>query len=80
MSCVLAFPVATQSPDAIREAVRHCLARVKDGSTPLGVIAEFLAELNDAGWEEHSIRAVDAAVRRVLSGVVDQNEGPTFTE
>ena len=80
MSSLLTSPVPTQSPDAIREAARRCLARVKDGSTPLGVIAEFLAELQDTGWDEHSIRAVDAAARKVLTGVVDQNEGPTFTE
>jgi hypothetical protein len=69
--------VRSQSPDAIREAVRRCLERVKDGSTPLGVIAEYLAQLRDAGWDEESIHAVDAAVRQVLMGMLDVDNGQT---
>jgi hypothetical protein len=80
MSHLFASPVLSQTPEAIREAARRCLARIKDGSAALGVIAEFLDELKDAGWDENSIHAVDAAVRRVLKGLVEADEGPTFED
>jgi len=80
MSGLLTSPVPNQLPGAIREAARRCLTRVEVGSMPLGVVAEFLAELRDGGWDEHSIRSVDVAVRQVLMGMVDPETGPTFKE
>jgi hypothetical protein len=66
--------VPTQSTEDIRDAVRRCLARVSQGKTPLGVIAEFLAELKDQGWDARSRHAVNTTVLKVLSGVVNPGE------
>lgn len=68
------------TPADIGDAVRRCLARVSAGSTPLGVIAEFLGELRAQGWNEESIRAVDSAVRKVLMGLVEADQDPTFVQ
>ena len=64
----------TQSTEAIRDAVRLCLVRVSQGKTPLGVIAEFLAELKENGWDARSRHAVNTTVLKVLSGVVNPGE------
>jgi len=58
----------------IRNAVKDCLARCYAGTTPLGEIAEFVAELRDTGWKEEDIRAVETTVRRVLAGVLDVDD------
>lgn len=62
--------MSRQSERAINEAVRTCLARCAGGKTPLGVIAEYIGELRDAGWSEPDIRTVEAAARKVLAGIV----------
>jgi hypothetical protein len=62
--------VSNQPAQAINEAVRDCLARCERGKTPLGVIAEYMGELRDKGWEESDVQTVAAAVRRVLAGIV----------
>ena len=49
--------------DKISRAVQLCIARC-DGKTPIGVIAEFLAELRQQGWSESEIRQVETAARR----------------
>jgi hypothetical protein len=59
----------------IQKAVKDCLARCyASGATPLGAIAEFVAELRSRGWKEEDIRAVEKTARRVLAGVVDLDE------
>jgi hypothetical protein len=62
--------VSNQSGQAINDAVRDCLARCARGKTPLGVIAEYMGELRAAGWQEPDVRTVEAAVRKVLAGIV----------
>jgi hypothetical protein len=69
--------VAKQTSDSIRDAVKRCLDRVSQGSTPLGVLAEFLGELKDAGWSYADRLAVDTAVRQMLKGIVGQGDYPT---
>ena len=68
--------MSSQSEQAINEAVRECLARCAAGKTPLGVIAEYIGELQDAGWSREDIRTVEAAARKVLAGIVslDRNQ------
>jgi hypothetical protein len=66
---------------AIRAAVKECLARCYKGNTPLGVMAEFLAELRQQGWSKADIRLVESAVRKVLAGVMsDDREQDSQTE
>ena len=65
--------MSSQSEQAINEAVRDCLARCAGGKTPLGVIAEYIGELRDAGWERADILAVEAAARKVFAGIVRVN-------
>ena len=62
--------MSSQSERAINEAVRDCLARCAGGKTPLGVIAEYIGELRDAGWERADIQAVEAAARKVFARIV----------
>jgi len=62
--------VSSQSEQAINEAVRECLARCAGGKTPIGVIAEYIGELRDAGWSASDIRTVEATARKVLAGIV----------
>jgi hypothetical protein len=68
--------VSNQSEQAINEAVRECLARCASGRTPLGVMAEYIGELRDAGWETEDIRTVEATARKVLAGIVSGNAEP----
>ena len=63
-------PLSENPENAIRAAVQDCLARCYRGNTPLGVLAEFTAELRDKGWTKPDIRKVESAVRKVLAGVV----------
>jgi hypothetical protein len=65
--------VSSQSEQAINDAVRECIARCAGGKTPLGVIAEYIGELRDAGWKEADIRAVEAAARKMFAGIVRIN-------
>jgi hypothetical protein len=66
--------LSEQSESSIRAAVTDCLARCYNkGNTPLGVLAECLAELQQQGWSDSDIRKVGAAVRRVLAGVVSED-------
>jgi len=69
--------VPSQSSDAIRNAVKRCLDQVSQGSTPLGVMGEFLGELKDAGWNYADRLTVDTAVRQMLKGMVGQGDDPT---
>ena len=63
-----------QSDNAIRGAVQECLPRCYGGNTPLGVLAEFMAELREKDWGEQDIRTVESAVRKVLAGVMVDSE------
>jgi hypothetical protein len=65
--------LSDKSDNAIRSAVKDCLARCYKGDTPLGVMAEFLAELRQQGWSESDIRLVELAVRKVLAGVMSED-------
>ena len=69
--------MSDKSESSIRAAVKDCLARCYRGNTPLGELAQFLGELRAQGWAEPDVRKVEAAVRKVLAGVVseDRNEG-----
>ena len=68
--------VSSQSEQAINEAVRECLARCASGQTPLGVMAEYIGELRDAGWEAEDIRTVEVTSRKVLAGIVSGTTQP----
>ena len=59
-----------QPESAISSAVQECLARCYKGGTPLGVLAEFMSELRDKGWSDADVRKMEAAVRKVLAGVM----------
>ena len=63
-------PLTEQPENVIRGAVQECLARCYRGNTPLGVLAEFNAELRDKGWSDVDIRKVESSARKVLAGVV----------
>jgi hypothetical protein len=64
-----------KSESSIRAAVTDCLARCyAQGNTPLGVLAECLADLRQHGWTEPDIRKVESSVRKVLVGVVSEDE------
>jgi len=65
--------VSNLTEQAINEAVRECLARCAAGKTPLGVIAEYIGELRDAGWSEVDIRTVETTARKVLAGIVSSD-------
>jgi hypothetical protein len=68
--------VSHPSNNSIRNAVRDCLARCYAGDTPLGVIAECIAQLREQGWSQNDIRAVEMSVRKVMAGlVVDDDSG-----
>jgi hypothetical protein len=69
--------VAERSEQAVRDAVRECLARCSRGDTPLGIIGEFLGELRAEGWAAEEVRKVEKAVLRILAGVVtiEEKEG-----
>jgi len=69
--------VAEGSEQAVRDAVRDCLARCSHGATPLGVIAEFIGELRSKGWLASDIRKVEQTVLRVLAGVVSVDDEPS---
>ena len=66
--------LSEQSDSLISAAVKECLARCYRGNTPLGVLAEFLAELRDQGWSPPDVRKVELAVRKVLAGVVSEDD------
>jgi hypothetical protein len=68
-----AVPLSENSENAIRAAVQSCLARCYRGGTPLGVLAECMAELREKGWPTQDIRKVESSVRRVLAGVVAED-------
>jgi hypothetical protein len=61
--------LSEQSENAIRAAVQECLALCYQGGTPLGCLAEFVAELREKGWSPADVRQVETAVRKVLAGV-----------
>jgi len=63
-----------QPENAIRAAVQDCLARCYEGNTPLGVLAQCLSELRQQGWDQSDIRKVETAVRKVLAGVVTEDQ------
>jgi len=66
--------VAEGSEQAVRDAVRDCLARCSHGSTPLGIIGEFLGELRAKGWSAADVRRVEKTVLRILAGVVSPED------
>ena len=67
--------VAEGSEQAVRDAVKDCLARCARGGTPLGVIGEFLGDLRSKGWDREDVRKVEKTVLRVLAGVVAPEDG-----
>ena len=72
-----AVPLSENQENAIRAAVQSCLDRCYRGNTPLGVLAEYMADLREKGWSTADIRQVETAVRRVLAGVVvEDGENP----
>jgi hypothetical protein len=55
----------------ISGAVKDCLDRCyATGHTPLGAIAQYLAELRRQGWIEGDLKRVELSVRKVLAGVM----------
>jgi len=55
----------------ISAAVKDCLDRCYvSGPTPLGAIAQYLAELRQRGWTEADLKRVELSVRKVLAGVM----------
>jgi hypothetical protein len=67
--------LSEQSENSIREAVKACLNRCYEGATPLGVLAESLADLRERGWSESDVRQVEISVRKVLAGVMIKEGG-----
>jgi hypothetical protein len=65
--------LADKSNSSIRAAVKDCLARCYRGNTPLGEMAQFLGDLRAQSWSEPDVRKVEAAVRKVLAGVVTED-------
>jgi hypothetical protein len=72
--------LSEQSETAIRAAVKDCLARCYRGNTPLGELAAFLAELRARDWSSEDVRNVESAVRRVLAGVVIEDDDATAAQ
>jgi len=66
--------LADKSDSSIRAAVKDGLARCYRGNTPLGELAQFLGELRTQGWLDADVRKVESAVRKVLAGVVTEDE------
>ena len=66
--------LAGQPETSIRAAVQDCLARCYRGNTPLGVLAQSMAELKQQGWQEDDVRIVETTVRKVLAGVVSEDQ------
>jgi hypothetical protein len=69
--------LSDQSESAIRAAVKDCLARCYRGNTPLGELAQFLGELRAQAWSQADVRKVESAVRKVLAGVVTEDNSPS---
>jgi hypothetical protein len=66
--------LADKPDSSIRAAVKDCLARCYRGNTPLGELAQFLGDLRAQDWSESDVRKVESAVRKVLAGVVTEDE------
>ena len=66
--------MSDMSESSIRAAVKDCLTRCYRGNTPLGELAQFLGELRAQGWREADVRKVESAVRKVLAGVVSDDD------
>ncbi len=70
--------VAAKSEQEIRDAVSACLKRCTEGGTPLGVVAQYLAELHDAGWDYSDTFKVERTARALLAGIVsDDTDTPS---
>jgi hypothetical protein len=69
--------LSDQSENSIRGAVKECLARCYRGNTPLGELAQFLGDLRDQGWSREDVKKVESAVRKVLAGVVTDDDNHT---
>ncbi len=65
--------LSEKTESAIRAAVKDCLARCYQGNTPLGELAQFLGELRAQDWSAADVRKVEVAVRKVLAGVVTED-------
>ena len=65
--------LADKPDSSIRSAVKDCLACCYRGNTPLGELAQFLGDLRAQGWSDPDVRKVEAAVRKVLAGVVAED-------
>ena len=66
--------MSDMSESSIRGAVKDCLTRCYRGNTPLGELAQFLGELRARGWDDPDVRKVETAVRKVLAGVVTEDD------
>jgi len=65
----------SNAENKISRAVQRCVGRC-DGKTPIGVIAEFVAELREQGWSESEIHQVETAARRIVAGIIEPSYVP----
>jgi hypothetical protein len=72
--------LSEKSENAIRAEVKACLARCYRGNTPLGVIAEYIAELRERDWSDADVRKVESAVRKVLAGMMSVDDAGSASE
>jgi len=53
---------------SIRLAIKSCLVRCSQSSTPLACLADFAGALSCHGWDAESVREVERGVFAILTG------------
>jgi hypothetical protein len=58
----------------LSSAIRNCLEECRQAESPLPVIAATMDRLRKQDWHEADVKRVEAVVRKVLVGVLVENE------
>jgi hypothetical protein len=58
--------MAEKSPSSIRLAIRACIIRCSQSSTPLACLADFTAELRRVGWDSASLQQIERGTIALL--------------
>lgn len=58
-------------PKLLNDAIHECLIRCRGTDAPLAHLAAYCQELRHAGWRDADIRAVEMAVVKLLSAIID---------